>query len=311
MATYTLNPTRENMIGCFSRDHAPILTIQPGDTVRYRTLDAAWGLEPLTDLNAKRRKFEPRTDADTGHCLIGPVAIDGAQRGMTLEIHIGTIRPGAWGFCTAGGWRHIVNERLELLQPSDAVVHTWTLDAEAMIGRNQHGHTVTLRPFMGVMGMPPNEPGVHPTPPPRAMGGNLDCKELVSGSILYLPIPVDGGLFYVGDGHAAQGDGEVSVTAIECPMEQLDLTFFIRDDLPLTAPRAKTPAGWITFGLDADIEVAMYKALDDMLNVIGGLFGVDRANALALASVAVDVRFTQIVNGVRGVHAVLPHGAIR
>ncbi|MDZ4764025.1 MAG: acetamidase/formamidase family protein [Chloroflexota bacterium] len=311
MTTYTLEPIRENVIGCFSREHAPILTIQPGDTVRYRTLDATWGLEPLTDLKAQRRKLEPRTDADKGHCLTGPVAIAGAQRGMTLEVHIGAIRPGAWGFCTAAGWRHIVNERLELLSGQDEVLHQWTLDADAMIGRNQHGHTVTLRPFMGVMGMPPDEPGVHPTPPPRTMGGNLDCKELVSGSILYLPIPVDGGLFYVGDGHAAQGDGEVSVTAIECPMEQLDLTFFVRDDMPLTTPRAKTPVGWLTLGFDQDIEKAMYFALDDMLNLIGGLFNVDRANALALASLAVDLRITQIVNGVRGVHAVLPHGAIR
>src|SRR5258708_28174351 len=101
---------------------------------------------------------------------------------------------------------------------------------------------------MGVRGMPPADPAQHTTQPPRVTGGNLDCKELVAGSTLYLPIAVPGGLFSVGDGHAAQGDGEVCVTAIECPMERVELTFELEPDLHLTTPRAHTPACWITFG---------------------------------------------------------------
>jgi acetamidase/formamidase len=306
-----LEPERKNLRGCFSREHEPILTIDPGDSVRFRTLDAGWGLETLTSFEIQRRKFEPRTPEDDGHAMIGPIAIRGAKASMTLEVQIGTIRPGAYGFTTAAGWDHTVNKRLGLFEGWGGVIHDWKLDAETMTGRNQHGHTVTLRPFMGVMGMPPDEPGIHPTFPPRFCGGNMDCKELTAGTTLYLPIPVEGGLFYVGDGHAAQGDGEVSVTAIECPMEQVDLTFRLHEKLSLTMPRAKTPTGWLTMGFHEDLEAAMYLALDGMLSLMTEIYAVDRANALALASVVVDLRVTQIVNQVRGVHAFLPDGAIR
>jgi acetamidase/formamidase len=308
---HTLEPERKNLIGCFSREHAPILVIQPGDTVRYRTLDADWGLEPFVSLNKPRRLFEPRTEDDKGHAVIGPVAIQGAHPGMTLEVHIGTIRPGPYGFCVAGGWPHDVNDRLGMGEGHRGVVHDWKLDATTMTGKNQHGHTVALRPFMGVLGMPPNLPGKHSTQPPRYCGGNIDCKELIAGTTLYLPISVEGALFYAGDGHAAQGDGEVSITAIECPMEQVELTFHLRDDLPLTMPRAETPTGWITLGFHEDLLEATYLALDGMLSLIGDLYQVDRADALALASLTVDMRITQIVNRVRGVHAFLPNGAIR
>ncbi|MFN8529008.1 MAG: acetamidase/formamidase family protein [Anaerolineae bacterium] len=311
MAHHHLEPTRENLRGRFSREHAPVLTVQPGDTVTYRTLDAGWGLEQVKWMQ-ERLMFEPRTSPDDdGHAMIGPIAIAGAKAGMTLEVKIGDIRPGSYGFTFAGGWDCAVNQRLGLVGEGSGVLHQWTLDAEAMTGTNQHGHTVTLHPFMGVMGMPPNEPGMHSTTPPRFCGGNIDCKALVSGSTLYLPIPVDGGLFYVGDGHAAQGDGESSVTAIECPIERVDLTFNVRDDVKLSAPRANTPDGWVTFGFHEDLNEATYLALEGMLTLMGELLGVGRADALALASVAVDLRITQIVNTVRGVHAILPHGAIR
>jgi acetamidase/formamidase len=329
MPAYQLEPTRANLCGCISRELPPVLTIASGDTVRYRTLDALWGLEPLVSPTQKRRTFEPRGEHDGGHALIGPVVVQGAKPGSVLEIQIGTIRPGAYGFCMAGGWPHPVNERLGLADASNETVHSWTLDAERMIGRNQFGHTVVLRPFMGVMGLAPDEPGMLPTPPPRFCGGNLDCKELISGSSLFLPVAVEGGYFYVGDGHAAQGDGEVSVTGIECPMDQVDLTFVLhdtsglrdtfglrgtsglRDNQTLSMPRAKTPSGWITFGLHQNLEEAMYLALEEMVSLIQEMLAVGRTDALALASVTVDLRITQIVNGIRGVHAVLPHGAIR
>lgn len=164
---------------------------------------------------------------------------------------------------------------------------------------------------MGVMGMPPDEPGRHPTPPPRRTGGNLDCKELVAGSSLFLPIEVPGGLFSVGDGHAAQGDGEVCVTAIECPMERVVLTFILHPEMRINMPRARTAEGWLGLGVHEDLHEATFLALEEILDLMEGLFQTDRRNALALASVVVDVRVTQIVNGVQGVHAVLPHGAVR
>jgi acetamidase/formamidase len=133
----------------------------------------------------------------------------------------------------------------------------------------------------------------------------------VAGSTLYLPIAVAGGLFSTGDGHAIQGDGEVSKTAIECPMEEVTLTFTLHDQMHLTTPRAETPQGWITFGFDADLNQATTIALDAMLDLIAARYSIARLDALALASLVVDMRITQIVNQVRGVHAILPHGALR
>lgn len=309
MTIHHIEPERRTLHGKFSREVPPVLAIDPGDSVIYRTLDAGWGLEPPRLDGTERRKFEPRDpERDAGHALCGPIAIRGAQPGMTLAVTIDAIRPGLYGSTFAGGWQHPVNERLGLVEKEFMMI--WSLDPDQLIGRNQFGHTLALRPFMGVMGMPPGEPGLHSTAPPRATGGNLDCKELVPGSTLYLPIAVAGGLFSVGDGHAVQGDGEVSVTAIECPMESVQLTFTLLPDLKLKAPRANTPAGWLTFGLHEDLNEATYRALEAMLELMGEQHGLERQPALALASLVVDFRITQIVNGVRGVHAVLPHGAI-
>ncbi len=311
MTTYTIEPERATLHGPFSRERAPVLTIDSGDTVRYRTLDSGWGLEPPAVSGEPRRKFEPRSqENDAGHALCGPVAIRGAQPGMTLEVQIDAVRPGAWGATYAGGThRKQMNERLGVAEREGVLI--WTLDPDALIGRDQYGHTVALRPFMGVMGMPPDAPGMHSTAPPRVCGGNIDCKELVAGSTLYLPIQVPGGLFSVGDGHAVQGDGEVSGTAIECPMERVDLTFRLHEHLHLTTPRARTPAGWMTFGFDADLNEATMIALAAMLDLLGEQYQLDRHQALALASLVVDLRVTQIVNGVCGVHAVLPPDAIK
>lgn len=312
MAIHTLEPGRATLHGVFSRDLPPVLTIDPGDIVRFRTLDAGWGLEPHNDAGRPRRQFEPRDpERDRGHALCGPVAIRGAQPGMTLVVRIDALRPGGWGWTAAGGWPSDFNRRLGVAEPDHRTMLRWTLDADTLAGRNQYGHTVALRPFMGVLGLPPDEPGWHATSPPRVTGGNIDCKELIAGSTLFLPVAAPGGLFSAGDGHAAQADGEASGTAIECPMELAELTFTLRDDLRLTTPRALTSEGWLTFGFHEDLQEATYRALEAMLDLLGEQHGLSRTEALGLASVVVDLRITQIVNGVRGVHAVLPHGALR
>ncbi len=312
MAFHQIELNRAALHGHFSRELPPVLIIQSGDTVRFQTLDAGWGLEQYhADSQAERALFVPRDpEADNGHALCGPVFVEGAEPGMTLEVRIDAVRPGAWGWTLAGGWDSLPNRRLGVADLPQ-VVHRWALDPDAMTGTNQYGHEVSLRPFMGVMGMPPDVPGRQPTPPPRITGGNMDCKELVAGSRLFLPIAVLGGLFSTGDGHAAQGDGEVSTIAIECPMEQVDLTFILHPDFSLTTPRAETPAGWLTLGFNKDLDEAMFQALNAMLDLMMTRYALPRQDALALASVAVDLRVTQIVNGVCGVHAVLPHGAIR
>lgn len=306
-----LEPTRPTLHGHFSPDLVPVLTIDPGDSVHFRTLDANWGLASyIAGKGIERAEFAGRVSPeDDGHALTGPVAIRGAKPGMTLEIQIGAIIPGAFGACLTGGWPSAMNERLGIVH--DPVIHVYDLNTEMMTGRNQHGHTVTLHPFMGVMGVAPDTPGQHSTIPPRRWGGNMDCKELVTGSTLYLPIGVEGALFSTGDGHAAQGDGESGGTAIECPMERVELTFHLRDDLPLTTPIAKTPAGWLTLGFHEDLDEAAMIALEAMFALMGRQYGIGRVDAIALTSVVVDLRVTQIVNGVKGIHALLPFGALR
>ncbi len=304
MATFKIEPDENTLHGFFSRDLKPVLTIDSGDTVHFKTIDAEWGLENFNiTLFDPKGDQPPRKFATTniegpkGHALCGPVFIRGAEPGMTLAIHIESIQPGKWGW-TVGG-----------KTAEGQVMHLWELDPIHMRGRNQHGHQVPLRPFMGVMGMPPAEEGQHKTNPPRVTGGNMDCKELVAGSILYLPIAVAGGLFSTGDGHAAQSDGEVSNTAIECPMEDARLTFRLHPNLTIPTPRVWTSTCWLTLGFDESLNVAARTALDAMLDLMVEQRGVTRADALALASVVVDLRVTQIANKVLGVHAVLPHDA--
>ncbi len=309
MAKFSIRPERSSLHGSFSRDFQPIMTIDSGDTVCFSTLDAGWGLGPFSAPGIRKR-FEPRERLrDGGHALCGPIAIRGAEPGMTLAVRINEIQTGAWGWNSAGGFPHPINQSLGIAEGEQFHLN-WTLDANSMVGTSDKGHKVALRPFMGVMGMPPDEPGIHSTFPPRFCGGNMDCKELIAGSTLYLPISIKNGLFSVGDGHALQGDGEVGVPAVECPMEVVDLTFSVDENVRIAMPRAKTPTAWVTMGFHEDLNEASIIALDGMLTLMNELFGYERKEALALASLVVDMRITQMVNGVRGVHAVLPHGSI-
>jgi acetamidase/formamidase len=308
MTTYSIEPERGTLHGSFSREFEPILTIESGDSVLFRTLDAGWNLAPIPE--EPRRRFEPRDEQrDNGHALCGPVAIRGAQSGMTLAVHIDEIRPGSWGWTGAGGWKSTVNTYLGLVGRREPLY--WSINADAMTATDQHGHTVALHPFMGVMGLAPDEPGIHPTNPPRFCGGNIDCKELVVGSTLYLPIAVAGALFSVGDGHGVQGDGEVSGVALECPMDRVALTFHLHDDMHLKTPRVRTANSWLTLGFHNNLHEAALIALDAMLDLMGEQYQLPRSQALALASLVVDLHVTQIANGVHGVHAILADGTIK
>lgn len=262
-----------------------MLSVDPGDSVAFSVPNARWCVDSGEQL------APPDPDADTGHALAGPIEVRGARAGQTLAVRIDEVRPGSWGVTPTEPPHEL---RWEL---RDGVAR-WS------------GIEVPLRPFLGVMGMPPPERGVHSTAPPRRSGGNIDCKELVAGSTLFLPISVDGALFSAGDGHAVQGDGEVCGTAIECPASAL-LTLDVREDLPLEWPLARVEGAWLTFGFDEDLETAARLALAGMLDLMERRQGLAREDALALASLTVDLRVTQIVNGVLGIHAVLDDRAVR
>jgi acetamidase/formamidase len=310
MAVHDLGPAPETLHGHFSRELPAVLRIASGDRVRFRTLDVNWGLIENPDPFAPPPPWPGRDrERDPGHALCGPVWIEGAKPGMTLEVRVVSLRTGTWGWTASGGAATETNTRLGLAAGERRYLR-WALDPGHAIARDASGRQVRMRPFLGIMGMPPNEPGRHSTIPPRACGGNIDCKELIEGSRLFLPISVEGALFSAGDAHAVQGDGEVAGPALECPMECAELELTVHATPRLQRPRAHTPAGWITFGFDRDLDEAMAVALSDMLDLMGELTGVDRREAMALASLLVDLRVTQVVNGVRGVHAILSHEAL-
>ena len=307
MAQHRLDPTPDTVTDVFSRDLPPVLTIDPGDTVVVRSLDAGGHLE---------RQLTPGVDrslmfsARRGHVLTGPIAVRGAEPGMVLAVRLAQLRPDDWGFTNAAARDTPLNRRLGLADASPRWL-LWDLDVDKLTGTNDLGHTVDLAPFLGVIGVPPDEPGEHSTRPPRpACGGNIDCRDLVAGSTLYLPVTVSGAQLCIGDGHGAQGDGEVSGTAIECGMTS-EIVVDLVTDSPIPTVHAVTPTSRITFGFSEDLNEAMAAALDAMLGWMQSLFTLDKAAALALASPTVDLRVTQVANDVWGVHAVLPHDAIR
>jgi acetamidase/formamidase len=303
MAVHHINLAQESLIGSFTAEVSPMLTMDSGDTIRFETLDGGWGAG--TSYKERVSPYARREHLDGGHALIGPIYINNAK--------INDVIPGVYGFTSAGGnYPNWQNQKLKLLDEQEITLD-WTLDPQLMSGTCQireNSFSVELSPFMGVIGMPPEETGIHSTWPPRYSGGNIDCKELVRGSVLYLPVSVDGGYLAIGDGHARQGDGEISCQAIECPMERVEVTIRLNQNLRLNNPRANTPAGWITFGFHEDLNEATVQALEGMLDLLGELYGLNRVEAMAIGSSVVDLRITQVVNGVKGVHACLPHGVL-
>ncbi len=280
---------RRTVHGHFSASLSPVVTIDPGDTVAFQALDALWQWEDDAEWSDQ---LDP--ELDSGHPLTGPIAVRGVSAGDTLVVRTDRLVPRGWGVTLA----------------EDPTAVHWELDNDAGIATADSGQTVRMAPFLGVIGMPPPEPGVHSTIPPRRFGGNIDCRELTAGSVLYLPVGVDGALLSAGDAHAVQGDGEVSGTAIECPVELAELTVDVRRDLDLRMPVARSGDRWIALGFDEDLDRAADLALETMLDLMERELDLERGRALALASVAVDLRVTQIVNEVKGVHAVLADDAL-
>ena len=285
MTLHELPCEQRTLHGYFSAELEPVLEIEPGDSVRISVPNAGWQL-------SREEQFVAKTpELDTGHPIAGPIAVRGAKPGQTLTVRVDEVAPGDWGV-TYSGERHAVHWAL-------------TEGVGSALGRE-----LDLAPFLGVLGMPPPEPGIHSTIPPRRWGGNIDCKELVAGTTLYLPIPVEGALFSAGDGHAAQGNGEISGTAIETPV-RAQLTLDLRDDLALEWPIARIEGAWLTFGFAEHLGRAARIAVDGLLALMERELGVTGGDARVLASVGVDLHITQLVNEALGVHAELRDDAFR
>ena len=302
-----IEPTSETLHGKFSPELDPVATVAPGESIACSTLDISWGRGQHDRQMGTRDKFEPEErEINDGPALCGPVAVEGAEPGDTLAITFETIRPVDWGWTYSGPgfFNESINEQLGLGEGSGLML--WQLDRDEMVAESETGHTVEMEPFLGTIGMPPPEPGLHSGWFPRIYGGNMDCAELVEGTTLYLPVGVEGGLVSLGDGHARQGDGELCGTAIECPMERVQLRFDVVSGVEVPGPRVQTDEGWVALGFDEDLDEAVVGAIANLLDLLVEATDLSRREACMLASVRADVRATQIVNGVRGAHVVWP-----
>lgn len=292
--------------GHFDAALKPVLTIESGDTITMTSVSGAPDQLPaatsgftvapaLTAIHGKvERKLGP-------HICTGPVAIRGAKAGDTLEVRIKSVGlHDDWGY-------NMIRPGAGAL-PDDftqaRVIHIG-LDAERMIGRLPFGTEIPLLPFFGVMGVaPPPSAGTVSSVPPGRHGGNIDNKELRPGTVLYLPVHVDGALFSVGDGHGAQGDGEVCLTAIETGLIGT-FELHLHRGKSLDWPYAETATHLITMAFDPDLDVCVTIALREMIAAICARTGLSREDAYTLCSLAADLRITQVVNVSKGVHVML------
>jgi acetamidase/formamidase len=276
---------------------APCLRIAPGDTVVFDTRDAADGYYTPASTHADVLARGPFR----GHPLTGPVAVEGARPGDVLVVEILEVAPRA-----PFGWTAIRPGR-GLLPEADfpkPFLQIWDVSdgAAARMGRDI---AVPIEPFPGVLGTALDEPGAHSTMPPRKNGGNMDVKQLTAGTTLYLPVWVDGALFSVGDGHAAQGDGEVCVTAVEM-MARVTLRFGVESGRRLAEPQLRTRGplapgtnrgSWFaTTAHGPDLFAAAQQAIRYMIDHLVAERGLAREEAYILASVAVDLKISEIVD---------------
>jgi acetamidase/formamidase len=310
--TYDLPATPQTVAwGHYDAADKPVLTVQSGDTVVIHTLltNSPSGLEkagvaPADVEPALRAVFDGVPAAARGpggHILTGPIAIEGAEPGDTLEVRIlkvdlalpyayNAFRYGA-GFLTDD----FPYSKMKIVQ----------LDAKRMIGKFAPDIEVPLAPFFGSMGVaPPPAFGRYDSAPPTINGGNMDDKALVAGTVLYLPVHAKGALFQAGDGHAAQGNGEVDITALETSLTGT-FQFILHKQEPTPYPRAETPTGYIAMGFDDDLSNATRKALRNMIDFLVTNRKMTRDEAYMLVSVAGDVEITELVDRNKGVHVKL------
>jgi acetamidase/formamidase len=296
--------------GYYAAGVKPVLTIRSGDTVDVRTLIVSSperleiaGVKPADIEQPLRDIHKQVTDKGPGgHILTGPIFVEGAEAGNVLEVRIKKIDlaiPYAYNAFSPG--RGFLPE--DFPYPKMKII---PLDQKRMIARFADGIEIPLRPFFGSIGVaPPPSAGRISSAPPWIHAGNLDNKELVAGTTLYIPVHVAGALLLVGDGHAAQGDGEVSITALETSLTG-SLQLIVRKDMTLRWPRAETPTHYITMGMHEDLTEATRIAVREMIDFLVGQKKLSRDDAYMLSSVAADLRITQLVDGNKGVHAMLP-----
>jgi acetamidase/formamidase len=298
-------------IGYFDAKVSPVLRVNSGDTVEIETLVSS-GLRRLIDAGVPPEQIQPvlrdvdrevKKDSQWGaHLLTGPIFVEEAEPGNVLEVRLKSIELA-------------VPYAVNTIQPGTGTLpdefpyarfKVTPLDLTRKVAKFSDGVEIPTRPFFGVMGVaPPAVTGRISSRQPWVHGGNMDNKELVAGTTLYLPVFAPGALFSVGDGHAGQGDGEVCTSAMETSLRGT-LQLIVRKDMKIGWPRAETPTEYITMGFNENLEEAAKIALREMLDFLVNEKHLSRDYAYILASDAVDFKITQLVDGRKGVHAVLP-----
>ena len=306
---------RTLQFGVFDAAIPPVLTVEPGDTVSMECLSGGLDVMPEDEaafpVPPALRAIHAQGLARVGtHILTGPVAVRGAEPGDVLEVRIEAVEPAAdWGYC---GFRPLAGTLPDEF-PTRFLSHI-PVDRHRGTCRLPWGPELALSPFFGIMGVaPPPGHGRLSSREPRQFGGNLDNKELVAGSTLFLPVQVTGAHFSAGDGHGLQGDGEVCINALEMCLNGR-FTLLLHKGSPetplLRMPRAETPTHWITMGLNEDLDQAMKQALREMIGLICARTALSREQAYQTCSLAVDFRVTQTVNGEKGIHGMLRKGLL-
>jgi acetamidase/formamidase len=311
-ATYELAATPQTVAwGHYDASSKPVMTVRSGDTVTVHTLltnspaglakagVADAGIEPA--LKAVYAGVPQSERGPGGHILTGPIAIEGAEIGDTLEVRILKIDlaiPYAYNAFRYGAG--FLTDDFPY-----AKVKIVPLDRAAMMARFAPGIDIPLHPFFGSMGVaPPAAFGRYDSAPPTINGGNMDDKALVAGTTLFLPVHAPGALFQVGDGHAGQGNGEVDITALETSLTGT-FQFILHKHEKSAYPRAETPTHYIAMGFDDDLSNATRKALRNMIDFLVEQKGMTRDDAYMLISVAGDVEVTELVDRNKGVHVTL------
>lgn len=312
--THRLEATPSTVVyGYYWSEAKPVLLVASGDILDVDSLLTSTpdrlekaGVKPEDVQTSLRAIVNEVTDRGPGgHILTGPVYVEGAQPGDALEVKVLAI-----DLALPYGYNGCAGFIRENCDPGRAL-RIIPLDRRRMIGQFAPSIEIPLRPFFGSMGVaPPPARGRVSSSPPDIHAGNLDNKELVAGTTLWIPVHVPGALFQIGDGHAAQGDGEVDQTAIETSLRgRVQLT--VRRGMTLKWPRAETDTHFISMGTDVDLTAATRIAIQEMVDFLAATRKMDRHTAYQLTSIAGDVAITQLVDGTMGVHVKMPKGIFK
>jgi len=311
--THVVESTKETVrLGVFDATLPPIVTIESGDLISFPKTWSHFLNEMQPGVPVARLAELRATNPGRGpHSIIGPIAVKNAEPGDVLEIRYRRLQPEAWGavFNNPGA----LGTGLLAQDFAQGQVKYIDLDLTKMEGKFAPDIVIPLTPFQGTLGVappdgffPPLSPGVTSSVPPGPHGGNLDLRELAEGSFLYLPVWKPGALIYTGDSHAVQGDGEICLTALETRMQEVLIQVVLHKQKNFQWPVAETPTHWITVGLDKNLNKAMTLAARNAIDFLSSRAKLTREDAYGLCSIAASFRVTQVVDIVRGVHAMIP-----